>query len=145
MSDRVAVQCGNCSARFAIPAQFVGKRGTCKKCGEKFLAQPVEEAVAEFAGRKTASSGPPTRPIAGRPAAQVQDAIDADAIERELAENVNRSRGTATDTLLDDTVMGWLNAESDDAVDDVWAPRVVTTSDLCPPDQVHKRHGSRPA
>src|SRR6185503_19915972 len=39
MSDRVAVECSHCKTQYALPSQFLGKKATCKKCGQKFVAQ----------------------------------------------------------------------------------------------------------
>jgi hypothetical protein len=54
------VSCPNCNAQLDAPADAVGKRATCRKCGNKFQIQAAEsELVLEEAGapvfEKTAS------------------------------------------------------------------------------------------
>ncbi|MCG8408230.1 MAG: zinc-ribbon domain-containing protein [Phycisphaerales bacterium] len=44
-NDRVVVQC-SCGAKFRVPANAIGKKGKCPKCGEAFLVEPVGSSPA---------------------------------------------------------------------------------------------------
>lgn len=133
MSERLAAQCSACGARFAVPAEFAGRRATCRKCGAKFT---VDSAPA------TVASGPavqPRVPVPAAPAANVAppaapiDPLELAAeLEQAVAARIAGSGLVAGSA--DDDVMGWLNAAPEELSPEAAAiipprPREKTTAE----------------
>src|SRR5258708_3023970 len=114
MSDRVAVGCTHCGTQYALPKEFLGKKATSKKSGQKFVAQL---AVV------------PPRSVPAAPSSGVLPARPSTAPPRPAP--VASKPGDP----LDDSVLAWLNGTSEDealppAIPSD-RPKVVTTAQLC--------------
>lgn len=119
MSDRIAVGCPNCQAKYALPREFLGRKAACKKCGTKFIAAlPAADvpimtpAIAARSGSIPAASGAVHRPR-----------VDSG------------SSAVVAANPLEDSVLAWLNAADDQPPVPAGKPRVVTTAELCDPSQ----------
>ena len=119
MSDRVAVGCPKCRTLYALPREFLGRRATCKKCAEKFVATP-------------APRGDGDAPFAVASDAAMRVAAGASERPAFVPAGIG-SRPAPTSNPLDDSVMDWLNAAPEDETPA--RPKVVTPADLCDPSQ----------
>lgn len=134
MSDRIAVECSHCHTRYALPGQFLGKKATCKKCGNKFVANPIAESksLADRSGLVTASAVQRTPAATPVPAPRPKPPAPA-------APNPLDDSGVPAGASLDDTILAWLNAAPDipdDAEDiPIPKPRVVTFSEVVGPNE----------
>lgn len=156
MSDRAAVACSHCGHMYALPKEFLGKKATCKSCGQKFIAlatalprsTPVgtapPPAVAPPAGVPRPASKPPAAetPPSPRPVPSVvlpsKREVPISPPARTAASGV-RSTQPVLGGSLDDSVLSWL--DEDDADDTPPPPRVVTAADMCDPTQRQKIRG----
>lgn len=142
MSDRVAVGCTSCGAQYAMPRQFLGKKASCKKCGQKFIAAELRQ-TATTTVQSAPPQRPPDRPTPVATAASIKDTIAARAFEIPAVTIDRRKPTPAAENgpSLDDSVVAWLNnpLDDDEEADILGAPpppKVITTADMAPPEEV---------
>lgn len=153
MSAKVAVSCNHCGHMYALPREFLGKKATCKSCGQKFVAVekqigPAMPTTAPVAAKPAASST--AAPAAAQPSKPSPSVVLPSKREVPItpaprvtapAASANRMppRSMPAGDSLDDSVLAWLDeADSDDAPP---PPRVVTTADICDPSQRQQLRG----
>src|SRR5438105_15156099 len=94
MSDRVAVGCTHCGTQYALPQEFLGKKATCKKCGQKFVAQlPIVQPRSAPAAASVLAPRPTSAPAPSHPATTAT---------------------TKSADPLEDSVLSWLSGTSED-------------------------------
>jgi len=136
MSDRVAVSCSHCGAQYALPSQYLGKAATCKKCGQKFVAQPAKKAAtAELRDRThvgTPLMATPSAILGGGTGLPPRSEIHPASLKP-------AAPALSAGATLDDSVVAWLSSdepEEETVLKPVpEKPRVLTTGQMCEPSQ----------
>lgn len=67
MSDKIKVQCPGCSKSYTIHPEQVGKKATCKACGERFVLQPTVATTPKAEPSQLPATPPPPPPKAESP------------------------------------------------------------------------------
>ena len=66
MADTIQCACGHCHAKYRLPAEFAGRTGKCKKCGQKFQIpsneRSLEDSVLDWLAEEDDVEEPIDRP-----------------------------------------------------------------------------------